>query len=1120
MFGIWRVRGLDPIKLTRATTACQSLSLICASTNQFGRMIQVRTSDLPTRRLPASNIHSPSYNVVNTMKSWSLLAIFMRIASAFLAVFLVHPAKMAAQATTADQRKSEFSRDQIQEVRAVLSNKCFSCHGPDEKKRKAKLRLDSKTDAYADRDSGTPIVPGNLEESLIHERIVATENDLKMPPPKSGKSLTNKEKRLIKSWILAGAPWADHWAFLPAEKPPLPTVSPTADIRNPIDLFIQEKLDKSGLTANKQADRTSIVRRLYLDLLGLPPTPEEVDALLADPSPDAEKRLTSRLLDSPHYGEKWAQMWLDAARYADSDGYEKDKGRMVWAYRDWVVGALNRDLPYNQFLVEQLAGDLLPNATTAQKVATGFLRNSMINEEGGIDPEQFRMEAMFDRMDAVGKSMLGLTIQCAQCHNHKFDPLTQDEYYRMFAYLNNSHESSVAVYTPEDERKRADVLRKIRESEDRLREATPEWTDSMAHWEESVRNRPAVQNVWEIMRPNLDTSGGQKHYLLEDGSILAAGYAPTKHTTEFTSEVKSPRIASIKLEMLNDLNLPLSGPGRSIYGLFALTELTVVIGPKDKPGEAKPVKIVKATANANPAEAPLDPAFDDKSGKSRVTGPIAFAIDGKNETAWTSDIGPGRSNVPREAVFVLEKPVEFPDGAVVTVKLNQSHGGWNSDDNQNNNLGRFRLSVGSDDKAEADAIPARVREALAVDPAKRTTNQVETIFSHYRTTVEKWNEINQQIEKLWAAHPQGSSQLVLKEREQVRMTHRLERGDFLKPGDVVTPGVPAFLNPLESSSSEPARLQFARWISSDKAPTTARSIVNRIWQAYFGTGLVASAEDLGSQSETPSHPELLDWLTAEFVENGWSLKHLHRLITDSAAYRRNSHPTQLQLEKDPYNRLIARGPRVRVDAETVRDIALAASGLLNPAMGGPSVYPPAPEFLFKPPASYGPKVWNEEKGPNRYRRSLYTFRFRSVPYPILQTFDAPNGDFSCVRRSRSNTPMQALVVLNEVTFVEAAKALGLMTLKEGGASDRDKATFAFRRCLSRRPTENELAVLLEMKSKTVADLANQPERAWKLAVVDVTKKPELPAGSQVEDLAGWVAVSRVLLNLDETITKE
>jgi hypothetical protein len=452
--------------------------------------------------------------------------------------------------------------------------------------------------------------------------------------------------------------------------------------------------------------------------------------------------------------------------------------------------------------------------------------------------------------------------------------------------------------------------------------------------------------------------------------------------------------------------------------------------------------------------------------------------------------------------------------------LNQSHGGWNSDDNQNNNLGRFRLSVSSESDVASDPIPGRVREALAIEPSKRTEMQIGTIFSHWRTIPPEFKNLNDVIEKSWGEHPQGSSQLVLSQRRKMRPTYRLERGDFLKPKEVVNTGVPAFLNHLDSESGEEPRLQFAKWLSDRNAPTTARSIVNRVWQSYFGTGLVATAEDLGSQSEAPSHPELLDWLSVDFMDHGWSLKHLHETITNSSAYRRSSKPTSLQLQKDPYNRLLARGPRQRVDAEGVRDIALAASGLLNPAIGGPSVFPPAPEFLFKPPVSYGPKVWREDTGPNRYRRSLYTFRFRSVPYPVLQTFDAPNGDVSCVRRAKSNTPMQALVTLNETTFVESARALGLKTVEEGGKSDHERATFAFRRCLSRTPTPEELSVLIEMKTKTSQSVASDSAKALKLAGITAAKVTAIENMATPSELAGWVAVSRVLLNLDETITKE
>ena len=479
-----------------------------------------------------------------------------------------------------------------------------------------------------------------------------------------------------------------------------------------------------------------------------------------------------------------------------------------------------------------------------------------------------------------------------------------------------------------------------------------------------------------------------------------------------------------------------------------------------------------------------------------MTGPIDFAIDGIEETAWGIDEGPGRRNQPRQAVFVFAEPVDFPEGTVLEVFLSQRHGGWNSDDNMNYNLGRFRLSA--TDAADAEAVPALT-------------------FASFRATVPEWQQANDEIETLWRQHPAGTTQLVMTEREEMRETHLLLRGDFLKPGKTVQAGPPAFLHAAAKTEVPMDRLAFAKWMVDRQSPTVARSMVNRIWQAYFGTGIVATSEDLGKQAETPSHPELLDWLSVDLMENGWSLKKLQKTIVMSNTYRQSSHVTEELVAKDPYNRLLARAPRFRVDAELVRDIALTASGLLNAKVGGASVFPPAPEFLFQPPTSYGPKNWYEEKGPNRYRRGLYTFRFRSVPYPMLQAFDAPNGDMSCVRRSRSNTPLQALTTLNEPLFLETARALALKTVREGGPTDTDRLRFAFRRVVSRAPSDKEADMLLTLLAKQVA---KNPANAWELAADDPANPPKLPAGVTPGQLAGWTTVSRVLLNLDEAITKE
>ncbi|PYV37526.1 MAG: hypothetical protein DMG06_27855, partial [Acidobacteria bacterium] len=664
----------------------------------------------------------------------------------------------------------------------------------------------------------------------------------------------------------------------------------------------------------------------------------------------------------------------------------------------------------------------------------------------------------------------------------------------------------------------AELFRRIREIEADLQHRQPDWQERMAQWEEKVK---VGQPDWTVVRPEVEdiSTGGQKYLPLKDGSFLAQGYAPTKHRVKMTVRTEVQNITAFRLELLTDPNLPLGGPGRSIKGTGALTEFEVETAPADEPDKVTQLKIAKATADVNLPETPLEAMFFDKTDKRRVTGPVEFAIDGKEETAWGIDAGPGRRNQPRNAVFTVETPIASPKGTLLTFYLSQKHGGWNSDDNQNHNLGRFRLSITTTPDAVADPLPKNVRDILSIPRNQRTPGQIQTVFSFWRTTVPQWREANAKIEELWLQHPEGSSQLALQARQEPRETHVLARGDFLKPGKPVIPGVPAFLHPLREEAA-PTRLTFAQWLVDRNSPTTARSLVNRIWQTYFSIGLVSTPEDLGKQSEPPSHPELLDWLAVEFMDRGWSLKSMHRLIVTSATYRQSSHVTPELYSRDPYNRLLARGPRFRVEGEIVRDIALSASGLLSPKVGGPSVYPPAPDFLFVPPASYGPKNWYEAKGEDRYRRALYTFRYRSVPHPMLQTFDTPNGDISCVRRARSNTPLQALTTLNEPLFLESAQALALRTLQEGGQTDTQRLVYAFRRCLSRKPTEPESAELLSLLNKQKGRLAEGWLSPWDMAGYNPEQAPQLPKGTTPAQLAAWTAVSRVLLNLDETITKE
>jgi hypothetical protein len=926
----------------------------------------------------------------------------------------------------------------------------------------------------------------------------------------------------------------NHWAFKAPVRPALPAVKTASWAKSPVDYFILARLEKEGLAPSPEADKATLLRRLSLDLVGLPPPVEEIDAFLADTSADAYQKQVERLLASPHYGERWGRNWLDAARYADSDGFEKDKPRFVWHYRDWVIDAFNRDEPYDKFVIDQVAGDELPGPTQDQRVATGFLRNAMLNEEGGVDPEQFRMDGLFDRMDAIGKSVLGLTIQCAQCHSHKFDPLTQEEYYRMFAYLNNDHESSLVAYTPDEERQRSDALRQIRDAEEGLRHTTAGWEERMAKWEDSVKND---QPEWVTLAcQNASDDNGERYYYYADNSIRAASYAPTMWTAHFRGTNNLPFIGAIRFEQLTDPNLPCNGPGRSIKGMSALSEFKVEATDAANPTNKIHVKFVKATADFSNASKDLESEFDNKSGNKRVYGPVEYAIDGKDDTAWGIDAGPGRRNQPRKAVFIPEKPIAFTNGAILDFRLVQNHGGNNSDDNQNHNLGRFRMSVTAATNAVADPIPANVREIFKIPREQRSPAQTAAVFRYWRTTVPEFKETNDKIEALWKQWPEGAPTLALAARrnggpgDERRPTRQLKRGDWLKPGKEIAAGTPAFLHPMPADADD-SRLSFARWMVDRKSPTTARVFVNRVWQSYFGTGLVETPEDFGMRAPEPSHPELLDWLAVEFMEpsvierlgasppENWNIKHIHRLIVNSATYRQSSRVSPALYERDQYNRLLARGPRLRVEAEIVRDIQLAASGLLNPSMGGPSATPPAPSFLFQPPASYGPKNWTDATGPDRYRRAVYTFRFRSVPYPMLQAFDAPNGDFSCVRRLRSNTPLQALTSLNEVISMECAQALGARALASG-ETDTERVTFAFRRCVARNPDPGELGDLLSLLDREKKYVGEGWVSGPELATGKTETPKNLPKGTNPTQLAAYTVVSRVLLNLDETITKE
>jgi hypothetical protein len=1009
--------------------------------------------------------------------------------------------------------------DYLREVRPILAESCFPCHGMDEGTREGGLRLDLAETAQQGGDSGDPaIVPGDPTASQLIERIATDDDSLRMPPADVKPPLSAEQIDVLRRWIAAGARYRQHWALVPPEMLTVPEVSHGSAAVNEIDRFVHARLQQEGLTPAPKASREALLRRLYLDLIGLPPSPEEVEAFLADESPDAYERQVERLLASEHFGEKWGRHWLDLARYADSDGYEKDLPRTQYLWRDWVINAINADMPYDQFIIEQVAGDLLPNATQDQRVATGFLRNGMVNEEGAIIYEQFRMEGLVDRMDCIGKAVLGLTIQCAQCHTHKYDPISHEEYYRLLSFINNDYEAISWVYSDEQLKKIAAIHEEDRKLERQLKQEHPDWQARLAAWEEKVR---PDADAWKVLPPiEPEWLGGLAHpQALPDNSVITLGFRPENGDLVVMGESALEKVTALRLDALTHGDMPFGGPGRSARGTFAVSEVIVEARPLNKPEAPwERVAIADVTADFAESEHQMGAPWRRDDNDKRVVGPAKYLADGKDDTAWGADRGPGRRHQDLTAHLKFEKPLAHPGGTRFKINLKFAHGGPDHHGRTNNFLGRFRLSVTDSERALAP-LPDFVCKTLNTSPEQRTAEQQRKLFTFWRERQPEFVEAKAAIDKVWADHPEGETVLNLAERlpEHRRQTAILDRGDWQKPTTPVEPGVPAALHPLPVDA-QPNRLTFARWLVDRRSPTAARVAVNRVWQSVFGVGIVETVEDFGVRASEPSHPELLDWLAVDFMENGWSLKHLLREIVTSATYQQDSRFTTELAERDPKNRLLARGPRFRMDAEAARDAVLTAAGLLNRQLRGPSFFPPVPESIFT--TSFIPvDFWNTAPPPERYRRSLYVFRRRSMPDPVLSSFDAPNGDFACPRRARSNTPLAALTALNEPVFVDASRALALRVLREAGADDRERAKYAFNLCTNRTPDEAEVDEVLSLLKSQRARIADGWLSPRAIATGKHDELPELPEGVSPADAAAWTIVARVLLNLDETFTK-
>jgi hypothetical protein len=1010
--------------------------------------------------------------------------------------------------------KISFAKD----IEPVLESNCYPCHNAN--RSSGGLRLDDERSALSGGSSGAAIIRGKSSNSLLMQRLLGLNHQARMPLGKN--PLPKSQIDLIARWIDQGAVWGEktkslnqqvfasppnsHWAYNSPVRPNPPQVKNPGWVRNPLDRFILARLEKEGLQPSPEAPKESLIRRLYLDLTGLPPSPQEVDQFVADQSSKAFEELVDRLLASKHFGERWARPWLDLARYADTNGYEKDNRRVMWKYRDWVINALNQDMPFDQFTVEQLAGDMLPNATVDQQIATGFHRNTLLNQEGGVDPEEARWETIIDRVNTTATVWLGSTIGCAQCHNHKYDPFTQKDYYKLFAFFDNGEyeiqgsaserwvkEPSLALPTPEQAAKRDEYREEIARLETVLKTPTQELQKQQEDWE---RNSLEAAKDWTALEPlEYQSAAGATLTKLADNSILVSGelYAKDIYTVVLKTAVSG--ITAVRLEALPDTSLPRGGPGRDAYGNFAIYGFEAQIAPQNQ--ATNHTKVVFA-----------DAASDAGSAKNLLRN---------NGSSWAIEATNDSLRLPRQALFITDQPLGFQDGTLLEIKIKHNH------PTLKQNLGRFRISVAtSKNPAAVASIPATLRPLVLLPVAERTPEQRDRVTQYFLTQApslkaqrDRLNEVNRSQASL-----NIPSAEVLRERQNFErpFTYLRIRGSFLNPGEKVYADVPASLHRFPENQM-PNRLGLARWLVAPSNPLVARVVVNRFWEQIFGRGIVETSEDFGTQGQTPSHTELLDYLAVEFMQGAggakpWSQKAIIRLLVTSATYRQSSKATPAMLERDPYNRLLERGPRFRLEAEMIRDLSLAASGLLNPSIGGPSVFPIQPEGIWNTP--YSNDRWLISAGNEKFRRSLYTFIRRTAPYPMFTTFDAPSRELCLVRRVRTNTPLQALTTLNDEAFLVAARALARRLIAEGGIDFNSRIAYGFRLCTARRPNQLEVLRLSKLYEIELARFTAEPLAARQLLKEDEKSLDD----KQLCEMAAWTLIANVLLNLDETLTRE